>query len=147
MAATTEWYRQDPILTLTGGADFDFTVTITRVQSTTLDGRLGDVIRIGALDLTGWGSFRGELRSNDGLLSELVSVVVDGDADEGTIRVRGHRNATWRLQQAGVRAGRLTIDGQAPSGQRFTLVPARWSLRVGSTSPTAPTVPDYTVLR
>jgi len=147
MTATVEYYRQEPILTITGGADFDFELIVTRVASTTLDGRLGDVIREGPFDFTGWASFKAEFTDFAETVRELCSVVVDGEPDEGTLRIRGSRNATRRMQVLGHRAGRMTILGTAPSGQQFTVCPARWNLRPGSTRPDAPVVSDWTVLR
>ena len=147
MTATLEFYRQEPILEIVGGADFDFSLTLTSVLSTTLDGRIGDLIRQGPINFTGWHSFKGEFTDPAETVRELVSVIVDGEPDEGTLRIRGGRNATRRMQVLGHRAGLLTILGTAPSGQLFTAAPCRWNLRVGSTRPDAPSVSDWTVLR
>jgi hypothetical protein len=137
VSATREYYRAEPILTIVGGADWDYQITIERVASTTLEGKITDLIRLGPFDLTGYTEFVGQLRSFDGLQSVSAQITLDGTGDEGTIRVRGTGRDSWALQEAGLRAGRLTIRAKAPSGGRFRIVPARWNLEVGSTSPLA----------
>ena len=135
MTATREYYRQEPVLHITGGADFDFRIVISEVASTDLDGKITDLVRLGAFDLTNWTNFVGEMRSFDGTVSVRSTVALDGTGDEGAIRVWGTARDTWALQQAGLRSGRLTILGRAPNGRRYRIVPGRWNLSPGSTSP------------
>jgi hypothetical protein len=135
MSATREFYRQEPVITFRGGAGFDFRVVITEVNSTTLDGKITSVVRQGPFNLVGWTNLVGQLRSFDGLTALPVIVALDGLGDEGALRVKSDARTTWALQQAGLRAGQLTILGTPPSGGRFELVPMRWNLKPGSTSP------------
>ena len=147
MTVTSEWYGEEPVITLTGGSDYDWRLTLDEVSVTTVDGRVTDIFRIGRYDFTGWGSFRCVKTSYNGLVQELVSVSIDGPPSEGTLAIRGSRFATWRLQQAGVRGGRMTVLGRAPGGGEYTVCPLRFVLAIGSTPPTSPPVPDWTVLR
>lgn len=135
MTATTEWYRQEPIITFRGGCDFDFRVELERVNSTSLDDKITDITRVGAVNLTGYTEFTGELRSFDGTVSLPVTIMLDGQGTEGAIRIKGNRRSTWALQQAGVRAGQLTVRAKAPDGGYYEVVPMRWNLKPGSTSP------------
>ena len=147
MPAITEHYRTQPLLTLWGGMDFDYALECWEADSTELDGKLTSLVNRTRRSFVGWTAFAGQLRSDDGLYAETCSIGVDGPPDEGTLYIRGVAAQTWRLQQAGVRAGSLTIYGAAPSGQRFLVAPCRFRLRESSTAPTTPSVPDWTVLR
>lgn len=135
MTATTEYYRQEPVIHLRGGMNARVQIVITRVQATSLEDKITDVYRLGALNLTGWTGFVGQLRSFDGLVSYPCTVTLDGPGDEGALIVEVGSRYTWAFQQAGIRAGQLTIGGTAPGGGRFELVPARWNLKPGSTDP------------
>lgn len=147
MTAITEHYKTPPILRIYGGMDFDYSLQVIEVASTQLDGKITDLHRIGPIDFTGWTAFAGQLRSFDGLYAETCSIGIDGPPDEGTLYIRGIAAQTWRLQQAGVRGGTLTIKGGSPSGQRFLVAPCQFVLEPGSTDPLTPSVTDWTVLR
>jgi len=147
MVAVTEFYRRTPVFLITGGSDFDFAIQVIEVVSTETDGKITNLQRVGPRDWSGWAAFAAQLTSYDGRVRETVSVVVDGQPDEGTLRLRGIAAQTWRLQQAGVRGGRITIVGSAPSTQRFAVMSGEWRLSPGATAPTTPTVPNPSVLR
>lgn len=147
MTVTTSWYAEDPILRLRGGADFDWRIRLDEVTTTVVDGRVTAILRLGPFNWTGWSNFRCSMASFDFGSSELVSVTVDGPPTDGVLAVRGSKGATWRMQQAGVYGGLMTILGKAPGGGDYETVPARFVLEPGSTAPTVPTIPDWTVLR
>lgn len=148
MGATSVYYRTQPKLLIYGGMDFDYALTVRDVTSVAIDGRLALSPTLGdAIDFTGWTAFAGQLRSFDGLYSETCSIGVDGPPDEGVLYIRGVAAQTWRLQQAGVTGGKLTIIGAAPSGQRLLVADCVFELLPGSTSPNTPSIPDWTVLR
>lgn len=147
MTQVSTFYRQDPLLVMTGGADFDFRLTFDIVRSTTLDGRTTTVNKLGRYSFEGWSNFAAELRSDDGTQTRLLSVVLDGPPTDGTIRVRGRGVQTWALQQAGVLGGRVTILATNPAGQRPAIRRCRFRVEPGATAPSAPSVSDYTLLR
>jgi len=147
MTTTTSFYRQEPHFQIRGGADYDFTLTFDIVRSSTLDGTTTEIVRLGLVDFTGWSNFRGALMSSDERYTEPCSVLVEGDAENGTLRLRGRGVQTWRLQGAGVRAGSLTIIGRNPFLQEVEVETVRWSLVPGSTSPLVVPVFDWTQLR
>lgn len=147
MVAATEYYRRTPVFVLTGGSDFDFSIQVIEVVSTETDGKITELQRVGPRDFSGWAAFAAQITSYDGVVRETVSVAVDGQPDEGTLRLRGIAAQTWRLQQAGVRGGRITILGSAPSTQRFAVMSGEWRMLPGATAPTTPAVPDPSVLR
>lgn len=147
MTQTSEFYRTAPVLVLTGGADFDFRLTFDTVRSTSLDGRVTSINKLARYSFEGWSNFSAELRSDDGTQTRLLSVVLDGPATDGTLRIRGRGVQTWALQQAGVSGGRITLLGTNPAGQRPAIRRCRFRLETGATSPTAPSVSDYTLLR
>jgi hypothetical protein len=135
MSFTREFYRQQPIITFTGGAGFDFRVVITTVNATTLDGKITDLERLGPRNLVGWTNLVGTLAGFDGAAGLPAVITLDGLGDEGAIRVKCDGRTTWALQQAGLRAGFLTVLGTPPAGGRFRLAPMLWNLEPGSTSP------------
>lgn len=147
MVSTAEYYEQIPHIEIDGGCDYDFQLTFTRVRKTTLDGKVTSLERLGPYDWTGWSNFKGELRTGDGSVAKLVSLVIDGPADQGTLRLRGRDQQTWALQQAGYRSGSLTLVGRNPSGLYLKVTTMRWRLIPGSTAPTAVPVFDWTTLR
>lgn len=147
MATVTEHYRTTPILSLVGGSDYDFKVGVIRVTATDTDGLITELRRDGAYDFTGWQAFAAVLASHDGAFSQTCSVIIDGPPADGTLRIRGVAAQTWRLQQAGVRSGRVTIVGSSPTGHRAAVMAGEWVLTPGSTPPGTPTITDVTFLR
>lgn len=135
MTSATEFFRQSPLFTITGGMDADVLVEMEKVASTTLNGKISDLIRLGPYDLTGWTGLVGELRTFDGLNSVRAIIALDGDGDEGAFRIRVFARDTWLLQLVGARAGQLTVGASPPGGGRYTIAPMIWNLEVGSTSP------------
>lgn len=135
MTATRSFYRAEPVITFRGGTSFLFRIVIDEVRSTTLDGKITDVIRIGPLNLVGWTNFLGTLGSFDGTIGLPATVALEGLGDEGAVLVGADPRTTWALQQAGLRAGRLTVCATPPGGGRYEIIPLRWNLKPGSTSP------------
>jgi hypothetical protein len=142
MVAVTEYYRRTPVFLIVGGSDFDFSIQLIEVVSTETDGRITELQRVGPRDFSGWSAFAAQFTSYDGRVRETVSVIIDGQPDEGTLRMRGVGAQTWRMQQAGVRGGRVTIIGSQPGFQRCAVMNGEWRLSLGATAPTTPTVPD-----
>jgi hypothetical protein len=147
MVAVTEHYLTTPTFTIVGGADYDFRVGLTRVTSTVLDGKITELLREGPYSFAGWQAFAAVLATHDGTLSQTCSVIIDGPPEDGVLRLRGVAAQTWRLQQAGARAGRVTIVGSSPTGHRASVVAGQWVLVPGSTPPGTPTISDVTLLR
>lgn len=149
LLATTrrEFYRTPAYARLIGGEDYDFTVSLEVVANTQLDGKQTELTRLGSFDLTGWSGFTAEFRTRDGLVSKLGSVVLDGPADGGSLRLRGTKYQTWDMQLAEQRGGEWSISGLSPQQATRTLVRGQWRLLTGATSPYAVPVADWSTLR
>jgi hypothetical protein len=134
--------------------DLDVIVTLREaIQTSSIDGVTATTPKLGdPIDLTGFNTFRGQLRashmtgssnltshSDDDTPRATLSVTILGDAENGQLRVRTPALRLWTMQQSRVVGGVFDITGVDENGVIWSLVTeGEWDLVYSATAPFTP---------